>query len=145
MLIVRFRQTFRERSTEWVLAGMLTGWGFIVAQSPDVFDRPFYAPLGRIAPPIVWGVSALLIGLMRLAVLFINGAWWRTPFFRQIGCVFGLAVWSGLCMGALSVEWRSPGVGVYAGLFFLDALALSFAARDGANVSRSRGAGHGQG
>ncbi|MDO7841066.1 hypothetical protein [Sphingomonas immobilis] len=136
MLIVRFRQTFRERASEWVVSFILCFWGFTVLQSVGLFDRPFYAPLSHAAPQSVWGWGAFMIGLLRLVVLFINGAWWRTPMFRQIGAGFGMMVWIMLMMGALSIEWRSPAIAAYLGLFALDALNLSFASRDAANSTR---------
>ncbi len=143
MLIVRFRETFRERATEWVVSTVLAGWGFTVMQSPGLFDRPFYAPLAAVGNEQSWGWLAFLIGMARLTFLFINGAWHRTPMLRQLGCAVGMIVWVMLAMGSLSVGWRSPSIATYLGLFFLDALSLSFAARDGALVSARHGVAHG--
>lgn len=145
MLIVRFRQTFRERSTEWVLSAMLALWGlFLFNSSPDLFNRPFYAPLAAVGVRGSWAAFATIIGSLRLVVLFINGAWRRTPMLRQIGAGCGMVVWIMLMMGTLSIDWRTPAVATYLGLFVLDALSLSYAARDAALVSQ-RVAGHGGG
>lgn len=138
MLIVRFRQTFRERAMEWLVSAGLTGWGLIVIESPGLFARPYFAALAQIWPQWAWGWAAFMIGLMRLAVLFINGAWRRTPMFRQIGCGFGLLVWSCLLFGALSVDYRAPGAATYATLFLMDAVSLSFAAADGRAMRNGR-------
>ena len=138
MLIVRFRETFRERMPEWGTSFAQTVWGVIILQPPALFDRPFFAPLARIASEAAWGWASFSIGIMSLVVLFINGAWYRTPFFRQIGCGFRIALWGGLCWGALSVEWGSPAIAYLSLLFFMDLVSLSFAATDGRRAVKRR-------
>lgn len=138
MLIVRFRDTFRERMPEWGTSVAQTIWGLIVLQPQPLFNRPFFAPLARIAPEEAWGWASFLIGLMSLVVLFINGAWWRTPLFRQFGCGFRIALWGGLCWGALSVEWGSPAIAYLSLLFIMDTVSLSFAASDGRRAVEKR-------
>jgi hypothetical protein len=142
VLIVRFRQTFRERASEWVLSIILAFWGFTVVQAPGLFERPFYAALAHAGPQWIWGWSAFFVGLLRLLVLFINGAWRRTPMFRQCGAAGGMLVWIMLMMGSLSIEWRSPAIATYLGLFMLDALNLSFASRDAVTSRESIAHGH---
>lgn len=139
MLIVRFRQTFRERAMEWLVSAGLTGWGLIVIESPRLFDLPYFDALRQIMGQQAWGWLAFLIGTMRLVVLFINGAWRRTPMFRQLGAIFGLLVWSCLLFGALSLNYHAPGASTYATLFLMDAVSLSFAAADGRVLVRERG------
>jgi hypothetical protein len=145
MLIVRFRQSFRERAMEWSTAAGLLGWGLILSMPEPRFERPFYQPLEHIMPEHVWAMISTVIGVMSLTALFINGAWRRTPFLRQIGCIFRMFVWGGLFWGAMSVEWRSPGAAIYAMLFLMDAISLSFAAGDGrmAVKPQTSGAGYG--
>jgi len=138
MLIVRFRETFRERMPEWGTSAAQTLWGFIVVQPEPLFNRPFFAPLARMASEAFWGWSALLVGMMSLTVLFINGAWWRTPLLRQFGCGFRIALWSGLSVGALSVDWGSPAIAYLALLFVMDSVSLSFAASDGVRAASRR-------
>lgn len=130
MLIVRLKQHFRERQMEWALAGMATGWGAILISSPETFDRPFYAPLRRMAGAGMWGWSMFLLGLMGLTVLFINGAWRRTPFFRQISSCGRMFAWSGLLFGCLSIEWQTPAAMVYAMILLMEGMALSNATAD---------------
>lgn len=38
MPIVRFRQTFRERAPEWIMAYVQAGWGSTLLLSGDVFS-----------------------------------------------------------------------------------------------------------
>lgn len=134
MLVVRFRQTFRERQMEWALTTGATGWGAILVQNPQVFDRPFYAPLARMFDAPTWGWSIFLCGLLGLTVLFINGAWKRTPVFRQIGSGVRMLAWAGLLFGSLSVEWQTPAAMIYAMILLMEVMALANATADGQRV-----------
>lgn len=136
MLIVRFRETFRERQMEWCLTGGAAGWGLILLQPAPVFTRPFYATLAQIAPEAAWGWGMFLVGLWGLVVLFINGSWHRTPAWRQFASIARLAAWSGLLFGALAYERQVPGAALYAMIFVMEALALNNAAKDGKRISR---------
>lgn len=142
MLIVRFRETFRERQMEWALTAGSTGWGAIILQPAAAFERPFYAPLARIAPECVWGWSMFMVGVLGLVVLFINGAWRRTPFFRQIASVSRMVAWSGLMFGTLSVDWQSAASAIYGMILAMEAMALSNATADGQRYGSGRVAGH---
>ncbi len=142
MLIVRLRQHFRERQVDWALTAMATGWGAIVISSPETFNRPFYIPLARMFQPLVWGWGMFLLGAIGLMVLFINGAWRRTPFFRQMTSAGRMLAWSGLLFGALSVEWQSPGAMIYAGILAMEAMAFSNATADGQRL-KSGACGYG--
>lgn len=137
MLIVRFNhfaETFRDRQMEWALAAGAAGWGAIVLSGPETFERPFYAPLVRIAGATTWGWSLFLIGVLSLTVLFINGSWRRTPFFRQCFSVGRMVAWSALFFGCLSVEWRTPAAMIYAMILFMEIMAMSNATADGKRV-----------
>jgi hypothetical protein len=134
MLIVRFRQTFRERQIEWALATGATGWGAILIQNQDVFERPFYQPLERMFPAAVWGWGMFSLGLLGLVVLFINGAWRRTPFFRQVSSGGRMIAWAGLLFSALSVDWQTPGAMIYAMILLMEIMAQSNATADGQRI-----------
>lgn len=130
MILVRFARTFRERAPEWVLAFIMTGWGGTLLLPGSTFDRPFFRPLAAMAPETVWGITVFLAGLVRLAALFINGSRQETPLVRQVCSFVGMVIWAMLTAGALSVEWRSPAIFNYAGLFALEAIMFSYAGRD---------------
>lgn len=137
MLVVRFARTFRERAPEWVLAFIMTGWGGTLLMPGSTFQRPFFQPLAAMAPELAWGIIVFLSGIVRLAALFINGSRHETPLVRQICSFVGMIVWSFLTAGALSVEWRSPAIFNYAGLFALEAIMFSYAGRDaGRNLAK---------
>lgn len=145
MLVLRFRQTFRERCAEWVMALILMGWGLQVLQPFPLFNRPFFALLASVGPEWAWGWAAFMIGIGRLIFLFINGAWRASPGLRQLGCIFGMMVWLALGIGGLSIDYGSPSWAPYFGLFVLDALSLSFAAQDGVRYRNVGAHGHGGG
>ena len=131
----RLHKTFRERSAEWVQSGICTFWGQVVLLSPGAFARPSYAALSNMLPEQVWGWLAFLIGLFSLIVLFINGAWRRTPALRMAFSFVRLVIWAGLLMGTLSMDWSSPSMATFAGLLTHELICLYFASRDRRAVS----------
>ena len=143
MMTLRFQQTFRERAMEWALSCGMLGFGLILLQAGPVFDRPFFTPLARIMPQIPWGITLGSVGLLRFIALVINGSSPRgTPALRQLGCVVGMAAWSSLVWGSLSLDWVTPATSLYIMIFLMDALSLGFAAADGKGYSRGAN-GHG--
>lgn len=135
--IERFQRTFRERAPEWALAFIAAGWGFTLLLPGTTFDRPFFRPFAAIAPELVWGVLVFGTGIARLVALYINGSRQETPLVRQVCSAVAMFIWAMLTMGALSVEWRSPAIFTYAGLFVLEAIMFSYAARDaGRNLAK---------
>lgn len=131
MMLVRFKQTYRERAIEWWLSSGLAFWGLLVIASPQLFTwQPFFHPLLTITSQTVWGISALIVGLLRLTFLVINGAWRPSAHIRAIGCVFGCLVWGVLAMATLQLAWITPTFALYAILFVLDLQSLWFSAGD---------------
>ncbi len=135
MILVRFARTFRERAPEWVLAFILWGWGFTLLLPGDSFGRPFFRPLREMAPEEWWGTVTFAVGCVRLVALYINGSRSETPRVRQVGSGVGMLVWAFLTAGALAVEWRSPAVFTYAGLFALEAIMFQYAGADALRVA----------
>lgn len=143
MILVRFSRTFRERAPEWVLAFILWGWGATLLLPGDSFNRPFFRPLREIAPELTWGAVTFAIGTCRLAALYINGSRSETPRVRQFASFFAMLVWAFLTAGAMGVEWRSPAVFTYGGLFALEAIMFSYSGADAHRVA-SGTYGHGR-
>jgi hypothetical protein len=142
MLIVRFRQTFRERAPEWVMAYVQAGWGATLLLPGDPFSRPYFQTIATIASAQAWGWSLMGIGLVRLAALYVNGSRKETPTVRQVGCFFGMLIWAFLLMGGLAAPFRSPSIFTYSGLFLLEAIMFSYASRDAARLAcKARGDG----
>jgi hypothetical protein len=134
MILVRFARTFRERAPEWVLAFILAGWGGVLLLPGDSFARPFVRPLATVAPETTWGAITFAMGIVRIGALYINGSRKETPRVRQIGSFLGMIVWSFLLWGGLSVDWLSPSIFTYSGLFALEAIMFSYSAADAARV-----------
>ncbi len=131
MLIIRFKETFRERAPEWALSAGMIGWGMLTLASPNLFsDKAFWAPLLAIASQSAWGIAVTTVGFIRLAFLVINGAWRPSAHIRAIGCVFGVMLWGSLFISILSMEWVTPTSAIYGALIGLDLLSLWFAAGD---------------
>lgn len=136
MILVRLQRSFAERRAEWVLSGISTGWGVILLQPGETFNRPFYGPMAAMAPENVWGWAMFLVGSLRLVALYINGARTETPRARQIGCMFSMFIWALITAGTLSVEWRTPAIMTYGGLFVLEALSFKAAGDDASRALR---------
>jgi len=131
MLIVRFKETFRERMSEWVQAPGMIGWGLATLLSPDLFQvQPNFAPLTLFMSQPSWGAAVMLVGIVRLIFLVINGAWRPSAHIRAIGCALGAILWGALLVGSLSLGWLSPTICIYTMLLVLDAISLWFAAGD---------------
>ena len=132
MILVRFARTFRERAPEWVLAFIQTGWGATMLMPGETFNRPFFKPLAALAAENTWGSVVFLTGVIRLMALYINGSRQETPSVRQACSMGGMLFWALLTMGAATLEWRTPAVFNYAGLFVLEAIMFQYAGRDAA-------------
>jgi hypothetical protein len=131
MLIVRFKETFRERASEWVQAMGMLMWGMIAIFSPGLFAaQEFFHPLLEMMPQMGWGFLAFMVGLTRLIFLVINGAWRPSAHIRAVGCVMGVLLWGSLLISALSLGWLTPTTAIYTMLVLLDLLSLWFSAGD---------------
>lgn len=137
MLILRFRETFRERCSEWVLASITLALGYALLSQPGMFSRPYFALLNDLAPQVTWGVICTATGMVRLGALILNGGFRPSPALRQIGAGASMMIWLALDIGSLSFPGGSIGWTYLTGLFVLDAFALSFAAADGARYAKS--------
>lgn len=146
MLIVKFRETFQTRYAEWATATGMALFGFLLIGNQRAFDQPFYATLKSIfgtADTLGW--LAFLFGVARLIVLFINGAWKRTPLLRMIGCICGVMLFSFLLVSTLTLEWVTPTVSFWAVLMMLELTSMKFATNDNTIASRALGAADGRG
>lgn len=131
------------RALEWLTSCALLAFALTLALPGDTlaasqsFKGFVEAGLDEtaIAMPLSW------IAAMRMAGLYINGAWRRSPLLRMVGAVIGAGVF-----GFLSVMFAVPyltgqqaalttGVGIYAVLCAFDLLA---AYRTGADVGHAK-------
>jgi hypothetical protein len=131
MLIVRFKETFRQRMPEWVQSTGMLLWGLMTLASTNLFIRmEYFHPLLLLMDQVTWGTVAATVGTIRLIFLIINGAWRPSAHIRAIGCASGALLWGSLLISALSLPWLTPTAGIYAMLVILDLISLWFAAGD---------------
>ena len=131
MLIVRFKETFRERMPEWVQATGMLAWGLMALASADLFNaQEFFHPLLKFMSQTAWGIAVSTVGLIRLTFLVINGAWRPSAHIRAVGCAAGTLLWGCLFISALNLGWLTPTVAIYAMLLGLDLISLWFSAGD---------------
>lgn len=131
MLIVRFKETFRERMPEWVQASGMLGWGLLALAATSLFNtQEFFLPLLQLMSQLQWAIAAIAVGVIRLVFLVINGAWRPSAHIRALGCVAGVMLWGVLFVSTLNLGWLTPTTAIYAMLLSMDFLSLWFAAGD---------------
>lgn len=140
MLIQSLKYHFPARLPEWQNAGWLTCWGVYVALHPQMFSKPesaaLFAGLAAItdwtgAPPAsVWGLLAVMVGLIRMAALFINGAYTRTPAIRLATSAISAFVLANIVYGMVRSGLANTGIVTYFWLFLADIASAYRAASD---------------
>lgn len=138
MLIVSLKQHFPARWPEWFMAGMSFAWGVYVTLHPDLFTndatRQVLSGLalmaGNMPPAAFWGLTTVILGLIRASALFINGAFSRTPMIRLLMSFASAFVWTQVCIGLVKSGVPNTGLVVYAGLVVMDIVSAYRAATD---------------
>jgi hypothetical protein len=131
MLILRFKETFRDRMPEWVQSFSMLGWGLISLAAIDLFESVhLFNPLLLIMSQTQWAFLAIFVGFIRLVFLFINGAWRPSAHIRAIGCVLGVLLWGSLLVSTISLPYLTPQIVTYSAALTLEVLSLWFAAGD---------------
>ena len=89
------------------------------------------------APPSsVWGLVAILVGMIRACALFVNGAYSRTPCIRLGMSALSAFVWAQVVIGLMLVP--NMGLIVYSWLVVIDLVSAYRAAMDAAIAERNR-------
>lgn len=141
------RTHFAIRRSEWFLALILIGWGYIVAR-PDVSTQTLRAfnDIFEFARPSVWGYVAITVGFLRVFSLIINGTFRDTPFFkyapygRMIAAYLSTFFWLQMVISLVKLpEWTS-GLAPYTGLLIADMVNIYLTAGDTRSV-KARDAG----
>jgi len=142
---MRLMDTFVQhgRALEWLTSSVLLAFAVILAMPGNTLAiSPSFG--GFVASGLDEASISMplsLIASMRMAGLWINGNWQRSPFLRLFGAIFGAGTFAALAMmfampffsGAQDA--LSTGVGAYAVLAAFDMLA---AYRSGADVGLSK-------
>jgi len=138
MLIVSLKQHFPARWPEWFMAGTSFMWGAYIALHPQVFTQEatkeilagMAAMSGEFPPAALWGLSTVVLGMVRGTALFVNGTYTRTPMIRLVMSFASAFVWTQVCVGLLMTGVPNMGIVVYAGLVVMDIVSAWRAATD---------------
>ena len=87
------KTTFDARASEWALAvaTLLLGVSFVFNET--LFVDSGWRALAQFASQETWGFVCTTLGALRLLVLLINGAWWRSPHLRALMAFLSCFVW----------------------------------------------------
>lgn len=138
MLIVSLKQHFPARWPEWFMAGMSVMWGSYMVLHPQLFTQDatrqvlsgLAAMAGNFPPASLWGLSTVILGMIRGAALFINGAFSRTPMIRLLMSFLSAFIWTQVVIGLVKSGVPNTGLVVYAGLVVMDIVSAYRAATD---------------
>ncbi|QDC11286.1 hypothetical protein FHY55_19510 [Oceanicola sp. D3] len=135
------------RATEWLTSAVLLGFALTLALPGDTFAGSGYAGFRNLNfDEAMISTSLALLASSRIAALYINGNWRRSPMVRAVGATVGATIFA---MLAVTFGWQwitaggpfqqsialGTGTATYGLLALFDLLA---AYRSGADASISR-------
>lgn len=116
----QLRETFEARASEWMLTGATISLAIVFFANEEMFMREAFQGLRDISENrLMWATAFAVIGVIRLTVLIINGAYWRTPHFRSATAFLSTGIWFMLCVGF--ARNGSVLIALVPWIFFLDA------------------------
>lgn len=138
MIIVELKRHFPARWPEWFMSGFALAWGSYVNLHPELFTqsatRQSLAGLATMAgsfpPSAIWGLSPVILGLIRGAALFVNGSYTRTPMIRLFMSFASAFIWTQVFIGLLKSGVPNTGLIAYGGFVVLDLVSAYRAATD---------------
>lgn len=130
MLTVRFAEHFKMRRSEWMLATAMLGLGLAYLLIDGLFTNQYFDTMLTLGSQRSWGWAVASLGTMRLSMLWINGRWRVSPYFRAAGAVAGASLWITLFASAVTSPALVQSVGLWLMFFFFDCLAAYDAAGD---------------
>lgn len=127
--IKSLQESFEARASEWMLTGATICLGFVFFLNSTMFHKESFEGLrGIIGNQYIWAAIFTIVGFARLAVLLINGAYWRTPHFRAAGAFLCSGVWFVFCLSF--VRNGSILIAIMPWIFLLDAYNVKRASRE---------------
>lgn len=88
------KASFPIRKSEWSAAGLVLGMWVVLTFNRDLFlSSPGYLRMAAYAPQNVWAWACFVVGFGRMAVLFVNGHYWRTPHWRAFAAFLSCLLW----------------------------------------------------
>jgi hypothetical protein len=131
----RHQSQNRERALEWLSAFIMVAWGIILAQDGNTLSAPSFREFvahGMSEDALAYVFGA--VGGVRIAALYINGRWPRTPLLRMIGAGAGLLLWGQIAsMFAISYArsgTAGTGFAAYGSLALAEIFSIYWAAFD---------------
>lgn len=156
MIVSTTWQHFQVRFSEWFGATCLFAWGVYLTLHPEMMTNPkngevFHGMLD-IMPQPSWGLAGTIVGMARLAALYVNGHHTRTPTIRLATSFVSALVWTQVLVGFYKSGFANPGIVLYTCLIAADIYSAFRASGDVTLLSRrlrqdnegARGAGTSQ-
>lgn len=135
---------FPARRSEWVLAGIMIAWGWLLIGPSTTFAQSAeWGQMAAMADERTWGWLAIWIGAFRLAALIVNGtfghSWYGrwSPHVRALASFCTCFLWFQISFGLWISDATTPGLAVYPGLFVLDAMNIVAASKDAAGMDKA--------
>lgn len=98
--IKSLQETFEVRASEWMLTGATLSLAIVFFANDGMFVKESFSGLRQlINDRLVWAWLFLVVGTVRLVVLTVNGAYWRTPHLRALTAFLCSGVWFLMCVG----------------------------------------------
>lgn len=148
MVVESLKSHWPARKMEWLMAGIMIGWGWYVLTHPHMFYHPATRALlsGLTAisdpftpyPALFWGGITFLVGLSRGIALFVNGAWTRTPLVRVIASFISMFIFTQIVIGLWQSGVPNTGLVVYPWFIVADLLSAYRAAVDVVHAEKQR-------
>jgi hypothetical protein len=137
MLILRIPTPthFRVRALEWGLSAVLVSSGAIMFDSYRTLDAPLFSQLRVWGDDYFWGTVFLVVGIARLAALYVNGSWVPSPWVRMITAVFSAIIWSLITLGLFAQNNAYLLLAIFPWFVLADIYSVGRAAAD-ARLSR---------
>lgn len=131
----------RLRFNEWVSAVALMIWGVGFWVTPDLAPATYF---GVPASALVLAITCTLIGLSRVILLFINGAWGLSPHLRATAAGVSACTWAAMWSFLFNPGQLITSLATVGALVALDIYSLWYAAEEARLVDlRRRSSGDG--
>lgn len=142
MVVIEHRTTwlhFQARFAEWFSGAILFSFGCYLILHPSMFQdervSALWAGMNSIMAQPTWGLVAVIVGLCRLAALYVNGQHKRTPAIRLVASFFSAFVWTQVVIGLWKSNVPNTGVTIYTGMVAADIYSAFRASQDVTFVS----------
>lgn len=130
MITVRFCETWPLRRAEWMLAFVLLGCGIVFAVEPKLTNEASFRSILDLMPRAAWATWAIVVGVLRLAMLYINGNWRASPHLRALGAFLACFIWCALMIRAAVNPILIPSAACWPIFLLFDSCAAYSAAGD---------------